>query len=95
MILPDKTAVVPGTIIGELHCNNRSILGLVRQRGNPFAACREDLKSLRNWILHDRLGRQIEAFYACTILTRAAYTPRLHCSGEAPYLAPGTGEVFL
>ena len=72
VILPDKTAVVPGAIIGELHCNNRAILELVRRRGNPFAAFREDLKSLGNWTQHDGIGCQIEAFYACTILTRLA-----------------------
>jgi hypothetical protein len=73
VILPDATAIAAGAIVGELHCNNRAIFELVRQRGNPFAACREDLKSLSNWIMQDRLGRQIEAFYGCTILTMAAY----------------------
>jgi hypothetical protein len=59
-------------IVGELHCNNGKILELVRQGGNPFAACREDLKSLSNWIEQDRVAGQIQALYACTILTRAA-----------------------
>ena len=72
VILPDKTAVVPGATIGELHCNNRAILELVRRRGNPISAFREDLKSLGNWTQHDGIGCQIEAFYACTILTRVA-----------------------
>jgi hypothetical protein len=58
--------------LGELHCNNRATLELVSQHGNPFAACREDLKSLGNWIVQDQLGRQIEAFNGCTILTAAA-----------------------
>jgi hypothetical protein len=57
--LPDATAVEPGAIVGELHCNNRTILELVRHGGNPFAACRDDLKSLSNWIQQDRLARQI------------------------------------
>jgi hypothetical protein len=95
VILPDKTAVVPGAIIGELHCNNRSILELVRQRGNPFYACREDLKSLRNWILHDRLGRQIEAFYACTILTRAAYRLGFTVLAKPPTLRRGLVKFFF
>jgi hypothetical protein len=72
VVLPDRTIVAPGAMLGELHCNNRAILELVRQRGNPFAACRQDLMSLSNWILRDQRGRQIEAFYARTILTRAA-----------------------
>jgi hypothetical protein len=72
VILADATTISTGTILGELHCNNHAVLQLVRKRGNPFAACREDLKSLSRWILHDRLGGEIEAFYACTILTKAA-----------------------
>lgn len=72
VVLPDATMVAAGALLGELHCNNRAIFELVSHRGNPFAACREDLKSLSNWIVQNRLGRQIEAFYGCTILTTAA-----------------------
>src|SRR5262249_22789602 len=43
VVLADGTKVKPGALIGELHCNNRAILKLVRQRRNPFAACRQDL----------------------------------------------------
>jgi len=73
IVLPDTTTVAPGAILGELHCNNRAVLELVNKGGNPFAACRQDLKSLSNWILQDRIGRQIEALYGRTILTKAAY----------------------
>jgi peptidoglycan-N-acetylglucosamine deacetylase len=73
LVLPDTTTVRPGAILGELHCNNRAILELVSQHGNPFAAFRKDLKSLSNWILQERLGHQIEAIYARTILTSLAY----------------------
>jgi hypothetical protein len=72
VVLPDSTTITAGAILGELHCNNRAIFELVSQRANPFAACREDLKSLSNWIVQDRLGRQIEALYGRTILTTAA-----------------------
>jgi hypothetical protein len=72
LVLPDATMVAPGAILGELHCNNRAILELVRRGGNPFAACREDLKSLSKWIVQDWLGNQVAALYACTILARAA-----------------------
>jgi hypothetical protein len=58
--------------VAELHCNNRAILQLVRLRGNPFAACRQDLRNLSNWIEHDDFGRQIHALYGRTILTSAA-----------------------
>jgi hypothetical protein len=71
VLLPDATLVTPGAIIGELHCNNRAILELVGRRSNPFAACRQDLKTLSDWIEQDSLARQIEALYACTILSRA------------------------
>jgi len=72
VVLPDATRVAPGAIVGELHCNNRAILELVRGGGNVFAACREDLKSLSNWIEQDAIASQIEALYGSTILTRAA-----------------------
>jgi hypothetical protein len=72
VILSDSTTVSPGALLGELHCNNRAIFELVSQRGNPFAACRADLQTLSDWTVQDRLGRQIEAFYAYTILTAAA-----------------------
>ena len=72
LILPDNTTIRRGTVIAELHCNNRAILELVRQRINPFAACRQDLKTLTVWIQQDPRGRLIEALYACTILNRAA-----------------------
>ena len=70
--LPDSTRIEPGTIIGELHCNNRAVLELVRQHGNPFAACRDELATLGNWIQHDARASEIQALYACTILTGAA-----------------------
>ncbi len=72
VVLPDGTIVAPGALLAELHCDNRAMLQLVRERGNPFAACRQDLRSLSNWIQQDQLGRQIDAFYARTILTTAA-----------------------
>jgi peptidoglycan-N-acetylglucosamine deacetylase len=72
VFLPDATRVAPGAIVGELHCNNGAILELVRRGGNPFAACREDLKSLSKWIEQDASAGQIEALYAFTILTKAA-----------------------
>ena len=64
--------VAPGAILGELHCNNRVILTLVKRGGNPFAACRQDLKSLSKWMVQDRLGNQVTALYARTILAPAA-----------------------
>jgi hypothetical protein len=48
------------------------MLELVRRGGNPFAACRADFKTLGEWIERDPAVRQIEALYACTILSSAA-----------------------
>jgi hypothetical protein len=48
------------------------VLKLVKQRVNPFAACRQDLQSLSDWIEQDPLARQIRALYGCTVLNRAA-----------------------
>jgi hypothetical protein len=72
VVLPDGTTVAPGATVGELHCNNQAILQLVGQRGNPFAACRKDLATLSQWVQRDAVGREINALYACTILTKAA-----------------------
>lgn len=72
VVLPDATRLAPGAILAELHCNNREMLELVRHRCNPFAACREDLKALANWVAQDAIGGRIEAVYACTILAKAA-----------------------
>jgi hypothetical protein len=72
VVLPDATRLAPGAILAELHCNNREMLELVRHRCNPFAACREDLKALANWVAQDEIGGRIEAVYACTILAKAA-----------------------
>ena len=70
--LPDTAVIAPGATLGELHCNNSAVLKLVEGGGNPFAACREDLKSLSNWIVQDRRGREIAALYGSTILATAA-----------------------
>jgi len=72
MALSGTATIARGALLGELHCNNRAILELVVKGGNPFAACRADLKSLSDWVLRDPLGRRIEAFYGSTILTVAA-----------------------
>jgi hypothetical protein len=71
-MLPDNAEIRPGAMLGELHCNNGAILKLVNRGGNPFAACREDLKSLSNWIMQDAIGHQIKALYGSTILSKAA-----------------------
>jgi len=72
LVLPDGSTVRPGATIGELHCNNIAMLQLVHERRNPFAACRQDLRTLSNWLEQDELGGRIEALYACTILAAAA-----------------------
>jgi len=70
--LPDGTEIDGNTIVGELHCDNFAILRLVQRRCNPFASCREDLRSLAEWMKHDDRARQIEAFYGITMLSKGA-----------------------
>ncbi|MGH7931747.1 MAG: YkoP family protein [Candidatus Binataceae bacterium] len=72
LVLPDGTVIDTGTPVGELHCNNKAVLRVVSGRLNPFAACREDLHAITSWIKRDQLGRQIQAFYGVTILSRGA-----------------------
>jgi hypothetical protein len=73
--LPDGTRIERGTIVGEIHCNNKALLRLMLTRGNPFAACRQDLRGLSAWAQRESYARNIEGFYARTILSKAA--PRL------------------
>ncbi len=71
--LADGTIVEPKTFVGELHCNNPKILTLVTQgRGNPFRACREDLRSLAAWTANSLEGSRVRAFYGVTLLSRGA-----------------------
>jgi hypothetical protein len=72
VVLPDGTTVDCGAVVAQLHCNNDAILQLVRERGNPFAACREELANLTRWIECDDPGRHIVAVCGRTILTTAA-----------------------
>lgn len=72
-VLSDGIKIEAGALIGELHCNNQNILRLVSEYGlNPFAATREDLRSLAAWIGQDEHGRQIRALYGVTMLTKGA-----------------------
>ena len=70
--LPGGVTVVRGDPVGELHCNNRALLRLIRSGRNPFAACRDDLRGLAAWAQTDPIGRQVVALHACTILAKGA-----------------------
>ncbi|HTW88843.1 MAG TPA: hypothetical protein VMD75_12645 [Candidatus Binataceae bacterium] len=73
LTLPDGIEIHQGTLVGELHCNNQKILDLVAtDHANPFAATREDLRSLAAWIQQDGTGRQIQALFGITMLTKGA-----------------------
>jgi hypothetical protein len=73
IILPDGYGLRPGSVIGELHCENRSILDLVAHAGiNPFRACREDLRSLARWLERSDCEESIGGFFGWTLLSRAA-----------------------
>ncbi len=72
-ILADGTRIDEHNLLCELHCNNRNILSLVMRTDlNPFAAAREDLRSLAIWAQEDDIGRRIRALYGVTMLTQGA-----------------------
>ena len=72
IILPDGTEIRPNATIARIHCDNEAIVRMVGIHRNPFAAGREDLRSLAIWAQNDSIGRRIEAFYARSILTKGA-----------------------
>ena len=72
-LLPDGMMIEAGALIGKLHCNNQNILRLVGECGkNPFAATREDLRSLAAWVRRDQQARQMRALCGVTMLTKGA-----------------------
>ena len=73
LALPDATEIRPGTIVGELHCNNQAILQLVsRGEVNPYRAAREDLRCLARWIAQPGFDINVRAFRGITLLANAA-----------------------
>lgn len=72
LTLPDGSEIQTGMIVGELHCNNQAILELVRNRGNPYRAMREELRSLARWISQPGFDINVEAFFGITLIANAA-----------------------
>jgi hypothetical protein len=72
LTLPDGTQIQTNAMIAELHCDNHVVLKIATRGGNPFAAFREELRCLSRWVQRDGLGREVGAFYARTILDKAA-----------------------
>lgn len=70
--LPDGTEIDPGMTVAELHCHNHAALELVRNRGNPYRAAREDLRSLAQWISRPGFDLNVQAFFGVTLLGTAA-----------------------
>lgn len=73
LTLPDGTEIGEGSVVGEIHCNNPRLLEVASSGAtNPFAASREDLRSLAQWVRDDEVGRQVIAFYGVTLLVKGA-----------------------
>lgn len=70
--LSDGTAIRSGSLVGQLHCDNATILRLVRAGINPFVAARADLRSLAASAKRCENGPAPCALYGVSILTRAA-----------------------
>ena len=70
--LPDGTEIRPDTLIGELHCNNLAILGLVQHHQNPYAAARKDIDRLEAWLEQADPAAEIQALHGVTMLAPAA-----------------------
>lgn len=70
--LRDGATIRPGAIVGELHCDNRALLGIMRARRNPYRACREDLHRLADWLERNDPECHIEAICGVTLLGVAA-----------------------
>jgi len=94
--LSDGTIIEEGDLIAELHCNNQNILTLVGDRGgNPFAAAREDLRSLAAWADQDEIGRKIRALFGVTMLTRAASRLGFTVRAERPNIRRRFEYVYM
>jgi hypothetical protein len=72
LMLPDGTKVRRGMIVGELHCQNRVMLDLVRSQVSPYRAARDDLRCLARWVSHPCSDVDVQAFFGTTLIGSAA-----------------------
>ena len=73
LTLRDGTKIERGTLISELHCNNRIVFDLVsRGTANPYRAAREDLRALARWMADADMAAEVRACYGFTMLAAAA-----------------------
>ncbi len=73
LLLPDGALIVPGDLVGELHCNNTALATLIEFREiSRLRACRADLNSLGRWLGQSGELPTLKAFYGVTLLWWAA-----------------------
>ncbi|HLH77105.1 MAG TPA: hypothetical protein VKV28_09900 [Candidatus Binataceae bacterium] len=70
LTLPDDTAIKPGAIIGELHCENLRFLRALLVGELVATALRGDLAALARWTMRE--GICFEALYGFTLLGAGA-----------------------
>jgi hypothetical protein len=72
VFLPDRSIIENGSVIGELHCMNTKFLDFAASGLGPYRACREDLRSLAEWVTYDRAAAEISALHGTTLLAAGA-----------------------
>jgi YkoP domain len=93
--LPDDTVVRAGALIGELHCDNLAILNLVINKGNPYRACREDLRHLAQWLEFVDPERRVEALYGVTMIAVAGARLGFFVRERPPSLKASLDRWFM
>jgi YkoP domain len=96
LTLPDQTEIREGTIVAELHCNNKAILNLVRKNEvSPFSACREDLRAMAAWARESEAGQRIEACFGVTILAQGAARLGFMVNDHPPRIRDRLDRIFM
>jgi hypothetical protein len=72
LVLPDGTEIRRGMSVGELHCQNQTLLDLARKGVSPYCAARDDLRYLARWISQPDFGANVQALFGITLLGNAA-----------------------
>ena len=77
MQFPDGSTVVPGDVIGAIHCNNAVIAALTREGVNFYAEARLELSLLAEWLNLSDPDGVIRALRGWSLISPAA--ARLGC----------------
>jgi len=68
--LPDSTHIDRGATVCELHCANDALLNFSRCSSAVYAAGRDDLRAIANWLI--QYEAEVAALYGLTLLGAAA-----------------------